>query len=254
MPVSTLPPIADDLDRRVPTWHALSTLFLDTELSQSDLECLAIDLVKSGYTHEQLSVILRREVLPVVGWNLLTPAGVHEGFDPNWLASEIQRRANSWRRNLPSFLLARLIPHEWAKVLWLVRFYSHPGMVLVSVCDARTQGPHVRTVPRADSPDVDLPTYDSVRAKVKVEVTIDDIRVVVLTPSRDRQPDANLLAFASTGSLIWRLPPPSCVPGVADAFVAVEVQNGRLVAWSWSCFRLDIDHQSGRVLKWDFTK
>ena len=88
-----------DRARREPVWIALSGLWLDTELQQGDLREIARVLQASGYDAETLRGIYRFEVAPVVYQNLLTPAGVWDGFDEVWLCDEAAwhaRRRSRW--------------------------------------------------------------------------------------------------------------------------------------------------------------
>jgi hypothetical protein len=39
-----------------------------------------------------------------------------------------------------------------------------------------------------------------------------------------------------------------------DAYVAVKFEGGRLVAHSWSCYRVEIDIETGKILSKIFTK
>jgi hypothetical protein len=79
----------DELKRRRPVWIALSDLWLDTELSDSDLTHIASVMDESGYSIEELRSIYMDEVVPVVYRNLLSFAGVWDGFDEKWLVEKI---------------------------------------------------------------------------------------------------------------------------------------------------------------------
>lgn len=79
----------DDLPHRRPVWEALSRLFLDTELDETDLEHIAAILAASLYTDPELSAIYHREVRPVCRVNLWVVAGVWSGFDGAWLEERI---------------------------------------------------------------------------------------------------------------------------------------------------------------------
>src|SRR5262245_28343183 len=84
---------------RKPVWEALSTLFLDTDVSLL-LEYRAGRLASSPYNLEELEAILANEVYPVCKRNLTSIAGEWAGFDEEWLASEITARIKrqSWFR------------------------------------------------------------------------------------------------------------------------------------------------------------
>jgi hypothetical protein len=81
----------DELKRRRPVWIALSDLWLDTELSDSDLTHIASVMDESGYSIEELRSIYMDEVAPVVYRNLLSFAGVWDGFDEKWLVEKITK-------------------------------------------------------------------------------------------------------------------------------------------------------------------
>ncbi len=107
-------PAAEDLAQRRPVWLALSELFLDTDV-EALLPSLAQGLAGSAYSEAELERILRKEVQPLLQWNLLSVAGVWEGFDPEWLEQSILARRH--RLRLPC-----LFPREdWQHLVWLVR-------------------------------------------------------------------------------------------------------------------------------------
>jgi hypothetical protein len=79
---------AAEIEVRRPVWDALSTLFLDTDVSL-DLEHRAAVLTASPYSIAELERILSDEVFPICSWNLLSVAGVWTGFDQGWLEDQI---------------------------------------------------------------------------------------------------------------------------------------------------------------------
>ncbi|MFC4452242.1 DUF7079 family protein [Deinococcus sonorensis] len=97
-----------ELQRRRPVWDALSELFLDNELDEAALQFVVRTLRAAGYDAGDWLAILRHEVAPVVGGNLLTVAGEWAGFDPAWLEQRILARASG-----PSL--------EGRLALWLIR-------------------------------------------------------------------------------------------------------------------------------------
>lgn len=114
MPVSS-----PTIDERVPVWHALSELFLDTELQDEDHQRIARVLAVSPYSQKKLDEILRFEVTPLLKGNLLSIAGEWAGFDKEWLRTQ-------------------LIPHiderpffRWG-VLWMMRRRWKHILVLVA--------------------------------------------------------------------------------------------------------------------------
>ncbi|WP_404477359.1 hypothetical protein [Novosphingobium sp. BL-52-GroH] len=66
------------LATRLPVWTALSHLFLDTELDAHDVGRIARVLEQSPYVTSEIEAILRDEVLPAFGGNLLSTWGMVE--------------------------------------------------------------------------------------------------------------------------------------------------------------------------------
>ena len=83
----------EEIERRKLVWTALSELWLDTEINEPEVRYIADTLARSGYTISKLREIYLYEVAPVVSNNLLTVAGVWEGFDLSWLHAEARKRA-----------------------------------------------------------------------------------------------------------------------------------------------------------------
>jgi hypothetical protein len=75
-------------------WEALSTLFLDTDVSLLRHYRAEI-LTASPYSLPEIEEILADEVFPVCHWNLLSIAGEWAGFDPEWLEKRILA-SRSW--------------------------------------------------------------------------------------------------------------------------------------------------------------
>src|SRR3954451_19705279 len=94
-------PASNDLENRMPVWDALSSLFLDTDVSLSR-DWRARILAQSPFSIAELEEILTEEVSPVCSWNLLSVAGEWAGFDPEWLRDSILRQAErrSWLSRL----------------------------------------------------------------------------------------------------------------------------------------------------------
>lgn len=91
------------LEERRPVWEALSTMYLDTDVSLSRARRVQV-LSASPYSLEEMDAILRKEIHPVCFSNLLQPAGEWVEFDPSRLEQAIRRHRTRWR----SRLLARL--------------------------------------------------------------------------------------------------------------------------------------------------
>ncbi len=79
-------------DRRKQLWIAMSNLWLDTELSDETLSWIADAVRESGLDREELEVVFRHELAPFLGPNLLATAGEWEGFDPDWVCVQAQKR------------------------------------------------------------------------------------------------------------------------------------------------------------------
>ena len=105
----------DDIESRRPVWAALSTLFLDTDVSL-DRDYRAKVLAASPYSIDELTQILASEVYPVCRWNLFSIAGEWAGFDPEWLEKKILRRLSRRLRLKGGWTLGRVTVHlslEW---------------------------------------------------------------------------------------------------------------------------------------------
>lgn len=62
----------------------------------------------------------------------------------------------------------------------------------------------------------------------------------------------NLLLLTQDGTVLWRAELPTS--SSTDAYVDFELRNSRLFANSWSCYRVEIDMRTGRILNREFTK
>ena len=74
-------------------WIAMSDLWLDTDLDESQLTSIAQVVREVRPTEAQLDEIFALELAPFLGWNNLSVAGVWSGFDPEWVCSEARRQA-----------------------------------------------------------------------------------------------------------------------------------------------------------------
>jgi len=61
---------------------------------------------------------------------------------------------------------------------------------------------------------------------------------------------ANLRKLKSTGDVVWA----ASTPGSSDIFTDVDWRDGRLVAWTWECFKITVDQETGRPVDVLFTK
>lgn len=76
-------------------WKALSEMYLDTELTQSDYDHIATKLSQTGCGLVEAQSIDYYEVAPAVGFNLMSMAGVWSAFDTNWLNNRCQKNLQS---------------------------------------------------------------------------------------------------------------------------------------------------------------
>jgi hypothetical protein len=84
------------LTERLPVWSALSDLFLDTQLDESDHRRIAIALRQSSYSALELHHILRDEVTPAFGWNLAAAAGEWAGWTDEAVQEIMTRSLRKW--------------------------------------------------------------------------------------------------------------------------------------------------------------
>ena len=61
---------------------------------------------------------------------------------------------------------------------------------------------------------------------------------------------ANLRRVRSTGDIVWA----ASTPSSSDIFTDVDWRDGRLVAWTWECFMITVDQETGRPVEVTFTK
>ena len=54
----------------------------------------------------------------------------------------------------------------------------------------------------------------------------------------------------STGDVVWA----ASTPGSSDIFTDVDWRDERLVAWTWECFKITVDQETGRPVDVLFTK
>lgn len=106
------------LEIKKPLWIALSDLFLDTELSENDLICLAKKIKESLLPIEDVKEILMEEVLPVCIPNMKIVAGEWEAFNEDWLVDSIQNltRPNALQRMMHKKDF-RFIKDDWNKII-----------------------------------------------------------------------------------------------------------------------------------------
>ena len=112
----------DEVERKLPVWHALSELFLDTELQPGDYARIADQLRSSGYAPDEIRRILEDEVAPAFLPNLMSVAGE---WTP-WSEEEVREIMARARTSLPPMrwlrrrLFKRHIEQEWQRLLPLL--------------------------------------------------------------------------------------------------------------------------------------
>jgi len=79
-----------NIEDRKPIWIALSCFYLDTELQDSDFRYIALKIIESPYSLEEAMEINKYELFPVLQPNLLSVAGVWDGFNETWLIAGIK--------------------------------------------------------------------------------------------------------------------------------------------------------------------
>ncbi len=98
----------------------MSSLWLDNELQDFEIEHIASALRTAGLTEAEADQVFALELAPVLGWNHGSAAGVWEGFDADWVCREAQLRLTGPR--LGARLAARLglstygARSDWARV------------------------------------------------------------------------------------------------------------------------------------------
>jgi hypothetical protein len=91
-----------DLERRRPVWDAMSDVFLDTE-TRWGFPRVALVLLESGYTEEELDAIWRDEIVPECAWNLHQVAG-------EWASLVLDEEALAARAEGRRPLIERVVP------------------------------------------------------------------------------------------------------------------------------------------------
>lgn len=81
---------------RAVVWNAFSELYLDTELSQEDLENIARTLAESPYSPDELQHIFAQEVTPICSSNLVSFAGEWLLFDSDMLIPKCKERQEKY--------------------------------------------------------------------------------------------------------------------------------------------------------------
>jgi hypothetical protein len=99
---------------RLVAWEALSDLFLDTDLTDQDIDFIVRRLKSTGFSTSELERIYEEEVAPVCWRNLTNlPGGIWMGFDRDWLVGAITSRLSMQDVRRRAGLLQRLRKKLW---------------------------------------------------------------------------------------------------------------------------------------------
>lgn len=107
-----------NLEERTPLWIALSEFYLDTELQPSDFRHIALKILESPYSMDEVKDINKYEVFPVLQANLLSVAGEWAGFSEEWLIPAI-RKSLKQRTNIKKIGLES----AWLTFAWMQKDY-----------------------------------------------------------------------------------------------------------------------------------
>ncbi|RJY08300.1 DUF7079 family protein [Aurantiacibacter aquimixticola] len=115
----TLPPLDEhEFTKRLPVWTALAQLFLDTEHAPAIRDGMARDIAASAYDIEAIDEILKSEVAPMFGGNLLSVAGAWELWGEDQIAAITRREllesgGLSLTQRATGKLAMRMIRGDW---------------------------------------------------------------------------------------------------------------------------------------------
>ena len=110
----------DEITRKLPVWHALSALFLDTELQRRDYDWMAATLTASGYALEQLRAILENEVAPAFAFNIFDVAGEWSPWSEEEVRTIMLRHHAKPRQWLKEDRLKKIVTLQWGELLPLL--------------------------------------------------------------------------------------------------------------------------------------
>ncbi len=111
-----------NIAERAQIWIALSDLYLDTEMQEYTYRRIAKIIAESSYSFSQVQQIDRAEVFPVLYSNMLSTAGVWDGFHEEWLIETIQKKIarenflNRITRNLTYRMFKKTFAPHWEKI------------------------------------------------------------------------------------------------------------------------------------------
>ena len=96
--------IEKDAAAREPIWDQMQMFFMDTELTETELDRMAGACAESKYSLEELREILFLEIFPAVRFNFFAlPGGEWSGFAMEWLRPRILKTHTRGRSFQPYF-------------------------------------------------------------------------------------------------------------------------------------------------------
>lgn len=99
---------------------------------------------------------------------------------------------------------------------------------------------------------INITHYGDTQGFRQWELMYEGMQLVILKRNSPSPQSKNLLAFKPYGELIWELKPHT--DQEHDCIDRVYINNGDLIACSYSCFNLKIDYKTGEVLDIHYTK
>lgn len=94
-------------------WLAFADFYLDTELGDRAFQSIAMTILNSPYTFEQIKLIDKYEVFPVLQIQLLSPIGEWAAFNDEWLIATIKRRIERTTRVNRLFIELYYFMFKW---------------------------------------------------------------------------------------------------------------------------------------------
>jgi hypothetical protein len=91
----------------------LSEFYLDTELDENSIKRIVLLLKKENFQLSEILEINKKEVYPVLAYNLISVAGIWQGFEEEDLIKEINKYSKKTR---------------WGKFIHNVPLFFHFGL------------------------------------------------------------------------------------------------------------------------------
>ena len=96
-------------------WEAIANIFLDSQLSEDEMNLIIKTLKDSGFNFHDLYEIYADEVAPVFHLNLLVTAGAWGIWSDEDLA-QIKPMTYKWYHKLPLVLTFRRFIYTWSSI------------------------------------------------------------------------------------------------------------------------------------------